>query len=235
LARARGESVEHPDPARAEAYLRLERALAGLELPKPREGWQAKVLAAIDREEAAGTGASKPVLPPARASGANAPPRPKAVPSSESASWRATLWPIAAVLALAALVLLFWKGQPSGGQSEPLALSFERSDVRGEPAPDQGAVGDTAVIEARLEGGEVRVYRDRRELVLRCPGDPSCSQIEEGGRRVLRAKLVLKAPGSYRIVSLGGGQVPPPSGLGEDEDLNKAAPFVIESKPFTVR
>jgi hypothetical protein len=140
------------------------------------------------------------------------------------------------VLALAALVLLFWKGQPSGGQSEPLALSFERSDVRGEPAPDQGAVGDTALIEARLEGvGEVRVYRDRRELVLRCPGDPSCSQIEEGGRRVLRAKLVLKAPGSYRIVSLGGGQVPPPSGLGEDEDLNKAAPFVIESKPFTVR
>lgn len=48
LARARGEDVPHPDPTRAAAYARLEEALKALPLIHAPDGWQERVLAAID-------------------------------------------------------------------------------------------------------------------------------------------------------------------------------------------
>lgn len=52
LTRARGEHAEHPDPARAASYERLEGALAKVPPPAPPDGWQDGVWAEIDLAEA---------------------------------------------------------------------------------------------------------------------------------------------------------------------------------------
>lgn len=51
-ARAKGDKTPHVDPERGAAYERLEAALKGLPLPKPREGWIAIVLNDIAGEKA---------------------------------------------------------------------------------------------------------------------------------------------------------------------------------------
>jgi hypothetical protein len=47
LARARGESIEHPDPEHAAGYARLEDAIRSLPGREPPPGWREKVLAQI--------------------------------------------------------------------------------------------------------------------------------------------------------------------------------------------
>jgi hypothetical protein len=44
----KGQRAPHPDPERGEAYERLEGDLAGARLPKPRAGWEGRVLAAVE-------------------------------------------------------------------------------------------------------------------------------------------------------------------------------------------
>ncbi|HEU4534567.1 MAG TPA: hypothetical protein VFS00_10635 [Polyangiaceae bacterium] len=230
LARARGEAAEHPDPERAAAYLRLEKAIAGLELPKAPPGWQAGVLAAIDRD-----GAETFERPPSIDPTAIPPPGRAGRPTRR---WRNAVWPVAAALAVAAVVAFFFLRPPPKPQDELLAYNFERAKVRSDSKPDEAAVGDTLVAVARPEGaGELRVYRDRRELVLRCPGGASCSVAREGNRSVVRGTQVLKGPGEYRIVALSGARVPEPSGRGEDADLQaaQAAGATFDTQIFRVK
>lgn len=254
LARARGESAEHPDPARAASYERLEKALADLETPGPGGGWQAKVLAKIDEQEKAGAGEAAdepngaksgvtrkrpdgPGREPSSGPGDAGDAEVRELPQrSTQQRWRSLLPLIAAALAAATLLLLLLTGKPES-RGEPIAYYFEGSNTRGEHRSDQAAVGDTLVLRARPEGeGEVRLYRDRRELVLRCPGGEGCERATERGQSLWRVKAPLKAPGRYRAIVMSGAPLPPPSG-NEDQDLGAAVKVgaKVESASFTVR
>ncbi|HEU4412028.1 MAG TPA: hypothetical protein VFS43_42700 [Polyangiaceae bacterium] len=244
-ARARGEAAEHPDPARAAAYVRLERALAVLEAPASGEGWQAKVLAAIDRDAEAGGG---PKGRPAEGAARGPAGGPEAEARGEGAAvrelparrgearqrWRSILPLVAAALAVAALWLFIQGGAESRG--EAVSYYFEGGGARGEHRDDQAAVGQTLVLRARPEGkGELRLYRDRRELVLRCPGGEGCEWASERGRALWRVKAPLTAPGRYRAIVLSGATLSAPSG-NEDQDLAAAvkAGAKVDSASFTV-
>jgi hypothetical protein len=240
LARARGEPFEHPDPERAAAYVRLEQALAELPLSKAPEGWKAKVLDAIASAEDSGGQAAgvestvgaqaetaspsrRDASPPGRASAGR-----ETVARLQSVLWhwltRGSPW----VLAVAAIALLWVYARPHGGDASTeageLAVNVQPGPLtRGLRSKGGVARGSSLTIRgAPVGGGEIRVYRDRRELVLRCPGDAGCSRAHEGGRDVLRGELTLGSSGSYRVLLLSGANVPPPLGS-EDADLAAAA------------
>ena len=67
--------------------------------------------------------------------------------------------------------------------------------VRG--AGGDAALGDMLRVEAPAGAGELRIYRDDRDIVLRCPGD-GCTP---AGSSVV-AQLRIRAPGVYRAVVL---------------------------------
>lgn len=275
LARARGESVEPLEPQRVASYERLEQALRALPAPQAGEGWQAKVLAALDLpagaeasgkpgvtgaasagvgrptpetdEAAAPDGAAARVVGGARAGGDGA-LRPSSaaggdggrLASSAGGARPRARWPVFVPLiaaALAAAALLIFLGAPPEPDAAAVAFHFERGQTRAVHGGDEAGVGDTLVLEARPAGaGELRVYRDRRELVLRCPGAKACELASDKGRPVWRAKAQLTAPGRYRAMVLSGAGLPAPAGT-EDEDLGAAAKAgaKVESGSFTVR
>jgi hypothetical protein len=259
LARMRGEPAAHPDPERAAAYERLEQSLKALPVPSAREGWQAKVLAAIDAAAAPPPSAhAEPTSAHAEPTSAHAapastraapasthaePPSARVVPLSGRAEpprvqaigrLRPVVPLVGAVLAAAALLLFLRPPRDPGVAS--IDYHFEQAQTRAARQGDQASVGDTIVLEAKPGGeGELRLYRDRRELVLRCPGGQGCEPAgDQGGP--LRAKAPLKAPGRYRAMVLSGAKLPAPSG-NEDQDLGAAATAgaKVESVSFTVR
>ncbi len=239
LARMRGEPAPAPGAERVASYARLEQALRGLPAPAASEGWQAKVLAAIDGPTGGRAGASDASGKGAGEGGAAGEARGATVhawPSGGGArGWRVAA-PVAAALAAAAALLIFLRA-PTGPGGPLLSLQFEQAQTRAVHRGEQAGLGDTLLLEARPDGpGEVRLYRDRRELVLRCPGGEGCALGSEGGRPVVRAKAPLKAPGRYRVMVLSGAGLPAPSG-NEDEDLGAAAKAgaKVESASFTVR
>ncbi|HEU4412029.1 MAG TPA: hypothetical protein VFS43_42705 [Polyangiaceae bacterium] len=228
-ARSRGEAAEHPDPARAAAYVRLEQALAALPLPASGRAWQAEVFAAIDARARArrlaffvGSFAAAAALVvaawwwrPQPVEGAFAPlvvvaPRPSA--GGPCRGNQST------------------PGRADGGELPPPAPGEGRPPAPDELRPAGGgaaraSLGDVLAIEAWLSGpGELRVYRDGDELVLRCPGGDGCAEAHERRRRVLKAGVTLRAPGRYRAVLLGGVSLPsPPPSEREQEGLGAAA------------
>jgi hypothetical protein len=247
MARARGESAEHPDPARAESYLRLERALAALPPPAPGRGWQADVLAAIDARARARRWAYYSL--------------PFAVAALLLLVWAA--WPRPVEGAFAPLALTSCS-RPSGGvyrggstlpncadagtrsgELPNTSVDEARGRTRGEhPAPNgdvtRASLGDALVLKAWLSGpGEIRVYRDGGELVLRCPGGEGCAEANEQRRRLLEVSLTPPAPGRYRAVLLGGAALPaPPASEQEHEALraaSKAGAKVVDSLFVEVR
>ncbi len=127
-----------------------------------------------------------------------------------SAAWR---W--AAPLAIAAAVAAFFLLRRPKGDEQ---LAVRQEVVVGETArrADTAVVGDR--LRARAGGAgthrELRVYRDEREVVARCPGDERCR--DEGGETVL--ELDLDAPGRYRSVVLAGPRpIPSPTGSLDDD------------------
>jgi hypothetical protein len=136
---------------------------------------------------------------------------------------RVRWWWIAAPAALAAAAaLVLWLGRdrgPSGPRPLEVALTVRRDGppVRATTA----AVGDVVGIEARGGRGHraVWVYRDDRELVLRCPGGATCA-IGAGG---ITAELRVERAGRYAVVLLAADQpLPAPTGR-LDDDLAAAA------------
>jgi len=65
---------------------------------------------------------------------------------------------------------------------------------------------------------ELRVYRNGRDLLLRCPGDASCQR--KGSE--LSATLLLSSPGTYQAVLVLDDDPLPPPGKGLDPDAGAA-------------
>jgi hypothetical protein len=81
--------------------------------------------------------------------------------------------------------------------------------------------GDRLDLHAETAGSphaELRLYRNRRDLVLRCPGDPSC-QIDGDE---IRVSLTFRSVGDYQAVLVHGPEPLPPPGQGLDPDAGAA-------------
>jgi hypothetical protein len=230
LARARGEAVEHPDPARAAAYARLERSLAALEAPRPSEGWQDAVLGAIDARARARRRAYYLFAFAA---------------ALVLLAWGAWPQPVEGAFGPVAIRA----GHLPGGEAYrggPPSLSRGGADERPGDAPGspveggrppareerpgpggetaRASLGDAVAFEAWLSGpGEVRVYRDGGQLVLRCPGADGCLEARELRRRLLKVDVTLRAPGRYRAVLLSGASLPAPAPSEQEREGLRAA------------
>jgi hypothetical protein len=81
--------------------------------------------------------------------------------------------------------------------------------------------GDRLDLRAETAGSshaELRIYRNGSELVLLCPGDPSCQ--DDGDE--LRASLTLPAVGDYQAVLVLDDEPLPPPQKGLDSDAGAA-------------
>jgi hypothetical protein len=206
---------------RIAAYEALMAGLARLpDQPAP-EGWQVDVLAALPEQPAEQPATVNPLPRPAR-------------------RWRLRRWApalAAAAVVAAAGVSWRWWSRSAGpsmrsmevalGPPHVQVLPGQRSRVAGTDA----ALGDTLQIRAQTwRGGQLRIYRDERVVVLQCPGQPGCS--ERNG--ALLAELLLAAPGTYRAVLLRPAPASPPSGS-LDDDLAACECESTISVPVTVR
>lgn len=220
LARAKGQPGPSISEDSAARYEKLESLLASLpEAPEgaaPREGWQDRVFAAIDAEDARKASASS------AARGLRKP-------------W---LLAVGTVVVVAAGGLVLMSRGPTGA-----VAAAPRIEVEVEPgASNQGAmgtamIGDTMVARAVLEGpGELRVYDAAGVEVARCAAPAEdCSIVRDGTHTTLRLSLVLRAQGTFQPVvfspALGGA----PAGLDLDGvaarkanvDLTRGAATVV--------
>jgi hypothetical protein len=128
--------------------------------------------------------------------------------------WRP--WLLAGGLAAAAIAALLVRTP----QHDAAALAGE---VRPGASGRRGAEahpGDVLVLRATTGGArhaELRVYRNDRDLVLRCPGDPPCLR----DRRLIGAELALDLAGRYQpLLLVAEGALPDPGG---ELDLDAAA------------
>lgn len=81
--------------------------------------------------------------------------------------------------------------------------------------------GDRLVLRAETAGSphaELRIYRNGSELILRCPGDPSCRR--DGDE--LSASLTFPSVGDYQAVLVLDDEPLPPPGKGLDPDAGAA-------------
>lgn len=117
-------------------------------------------------------------------------------------------------VAAAAAVALF---VPLLSRPPALTLSVETQPSRRFRSDDPN-VGDVAHM--AVSGGRgsraIWVYREGVQLVLRCPGDPSC-QISDAETAV---DLTLTAVGTYHVVAVSGDLLPTPTG---DQGVDTAA------------
>jgi len=127
-----------------------------------------------------------------------------------------------------------WFLAPVGAAALAATLFFAVPRTPGVPSLTQEIVaGETVVRAAGARPGdhldlraatagsphaELRVYRNRRELVLRCPGAEPCRQ-KDGG---LTATLVFPVVGEYQAVLVLDDQPLPVPGKGLDPDAGAA-------------
>lgn len=119
--------------------------------------------------------------------------------------WWAYAAPGVALAAAAAIAVVVLRQPPPA-----LALNIDvkhSARFRG----DEATVGDVARI--AVSGGRgaraIWVYREQVQLVLRCPGDPTC-RISDASTEV---DLTLSSAGTYHVVALtGGSRLPAPTG-----------------------
>jgi hypothetical protein len=201
----RGDALSAEDLAINGRYDKLRVALAQRTDALPSEGWEARVLRGID------AGSGRAVAAAATARATPAPPR----------RWaRGTIGAAAALAAAAVLLLWLWR-RPETLAPATFALATEvlrgEAQVRG----DEPAVGDRLLVKCQAHARyvEIRVYRDDRVLVLRCPGAPGCTR-DQGGAR---AELLVAAPGTYRAVLFAAdAPLPEPRAEGLDADVGAA-------------
>jgi hypothetical protein len=127
-----------------------------------------------------------------------------------------------------------WFLAPLGAAALAAALFFTLPRTPSAPSLIQEIVGGEAVVrsasahpgdrlELRVETAgspyaELRVYRNDRELLLRCPGHPSC--VRDGSE--IRASLTLPAAGTYQAVLVLDDEPLPAPGQGLDPDAGAA-------------
>ena len=136
--------------------------------------------------------------------------------------------PAAAALALP-LVLL--RPPPA----VPLVLQVAVASVGPPQRGSSAHVGDRVQVQAT--GGDryraIWVYRDRRVLVVACPGGPSCGELAGA----TAAEVTLPTPGTYELVALtSASPIPAPVGA-YDADLAAAdrAGATLQRDHVTVR
>jgi hypothetical protein len=199
--------TEPPDPALKPEFH---------ELPdvEPPEGWQDRVLAAIDAGEV---------------------PSAVIIPITQGARRLRLAAGIAiSVIAAAAGIVIYLvvgpgtRVRPAG---EPLALSME---VRDGTAVVRGAgtarIGDVIIVHGRWGAeGELRIYRDDREVVLQCrtSAEPGCRA--DGG--AIAGEHKITAPGKYRAVIFNGATGPPTGNLDRDVAGHTGEYLVLPPEP----
>lgn len=202
-ARERGAPVlPQIDPQRAAAYDEIQALIAGLPDESAPNGWEHDVLAALPPPGRAELSTSV-----AQLTGTAARKNPTAASKLHSGRGR---W-IALGTTLAALAaVVLWRQLPGApdvdtvADGTPLTRVVHRAGSRAGLGND-ATVGDTLHVEVNEPGpGELRVYRDDQEVVMRCPGPPPCVR----SARRLEGELRLAAPGQYRAVYL----MPAPTG-----------------------
>lgn len=185
LARERGQpepALSAPDRAR---YTRLAALIADLpDTPiEPPEGWQQRMLAAL--EAAAEPGAAHAAAP-----AVSGPPR------SERRRWGIAAAIAAAAAAIAIAVFL---REPPSLEGPRIALVVEPGGANRGAQP---GVGDTLVVRATLHGdGELRIYDEGGSEQARCaaPG-PDCRIERERGQTTLVLRFPVRRPSTLRAV-----------------------------------
>lgn len=131
-----------------------------------------------------------------------------------------------------------------GELSTRVELGQQRSAARGGAV----ATGDVFFAELKLASGklgELRLYRDDREVVARCATqDRGCAAVDgadgvdgvgDVGGVTLQLRFLFAAPGSYRLVYVEGGELTAPGGgLNRDLDSCVACRVRLEA-PFPVQ
>jgi hypothetical protein len=249
LARERGEAATHPDAERARGYERLAQALAHPPSREPPADFEAKLFAALDRvDRARGEAAVMPERTGPVSGEAAALERDEHAPVVVVAPARderpllgrlrfAALYPLAA----AAIALLAFRATRPADEPPTLVLDIIAGEpMRGEAPSNAGlaARGDRLRLRAHFaKAGELRVYRDERELLLRCPGEAACVEGPEGAGRAVRGEVTLRASGQYRALLVTGASVPVPTG-DFDADWRAAeasGATIATAPPLTVR
>ena len=198
LARAKGQPGPSISPARAARYEKLEAMLAELPVTPgastPSEGWQDRVLAAIDAEDAARDATGSNLVRFVR---------------------RRRAWLVGIVgVAAAAVAVLLLRPPPEGSQ---IRAVVERSAANlGAMGP--AMVGDTLVVSATVdEPAELRVYDEAHKEAARCAtttGD--CASRPSGSHTEIELRVRLAGRGVYTVLVFS----PPLGGAPEGLDVD---------------
>jgi hypothetical protein len=148
---------------------------------------------------------------------------------------RARWFAIAATGVAAAAVLVLWLGRGRTTDDAFMVIRIEGADgsrsvqLRGDIS---AAVGERLVVDARHpELKELRVYREDRDLVARCPGDRGCA----GGGPHWKLTMRFAEAGTYRAIRIDKAVVPS-TGYGDDMvALRKAGAALDDDHLIRVR
>jgi hypothetical protein len=118
----------------------------------------------------------------------------------------------ATVLGAAAVVSAIWLW-PARRPREPwldVQIDHPNGPTRG--AGGEAAIGDLLIVRAQLEpGSDLRVYRDRTDVLARCPHGPGCRSSGANADDPL-IHLALDVPGEYDVLLVAGADGPLPDG-----------------------
>lgn len=216
LARANGQARPRISDTSASRYEKLEGLLGDLPPTPagatPTEGWQDRVLAAIDAEEA-GRAASR-------------------------RRWIAWLIPLGVATAGAAAIggSLWLRAEPPRAIAiaPVLDVHIEAAGAR-LPAVSPAMVGDAMVVRGAVDGvGELRVYDDAGVELVRCAATggasaADCRVTHPDARTRLELTMTLRVRGSFHAV-LFAPPLPGPS-AGRDRDLEAARRASVDVVP----
>jgi hypothetical protein len=213
LARANGQPGPSISETSAARYEKLEVLLSDLPATPagatPREGWQDRVLAAIDEQEA-GRAASAP-------GGA-----------SVLALRRRTHWLVpvgmltVACAAVTGVALWLRGGAPGPIATAPILDVYVEAAGANLGAKAPAMVGDAMVVRGVVDGaGELRVYDDEGLELARCvAAAQECSVTRSGKRTTLQLTMTLRARGAFHPLLFAPPLAGPSAGL--DVDLRAA-------------
>lgn len=213
LARERGEDISHVPEETRRRYRELEQLLAGLPGPIPHQGWQRRVLDAVDATHAPAVGARCESAPPPSVRSWPRASWPPSVPRHWAPHLAAT--PVrrrlriatraTTALTLVLAVSLVDHGGDGASQADmaaPLVMVRRGNKLhRGGSA----SIGDTLVVHMKADRpSELRVYGDAGELLARCAEPEPCARDRSQRHHWFQLELVLHAPGDVRTVMFAG-------------------------------
>lgn len=131
---------------------------------------------------------------------------------------RRWVWMIAPLGAAALAATLFFAVPRTPATPTLFQEVVQEGSVR---RAESATPGDRLVLRAgtgEAEHAELRIYRDGRDLLVRCPGAPGCGREEDE----ITASFPLPSPGRYQAVLLLDDEPLPSPGKGLDPDAGAA-------------